>query len=57
MPSKQTTHKSINIRIGSYEQIIVIANQLSKEKGVPVTVPTTVQLLIDNWNEHQKGRK
>jgi hypothetical protein len=49
MPAKKSTHKSINIRIESYERILAITDQLSKEKGVPVTVPTTVQLMIEKW--------
>lgn len=49
MPEKQSTHKPISVRVDTYDAIQRIAKELSHDKGVPISVPTAIQVLVDAW--------
>lgn len=51
-PEKQLTHKSIAVRIPAYDKLQSIAKKLSDEKGVPVSIPSAIEVLINCWQQY-----
>jgi hypothetical protein len=57
MPDKQVTHKTVAVKIETYDELLTIAKEVEADKGVPIYMPTLIQVLIDRWKATGRGKK
>jgi hypothetical protein len=53
MPDKQLTHKSIATRIKDYDIVQAIAEQLSAEMGLSISMADAIHFIAEYWQQNR----